>query len=521
MSVAEFLPSPNLDGNSVPKGASQTVEGMFSKAYGAQLTWSQLPIKERIARLKPLRSLLVKNRKRIADSILVPSRQDYRETIASEILPLADCVQWLGRRARKILEPRYSHRRFTPFWLGAVRSTVFRVPHGIVLIIGAGNYPLFLMGVQVLHALVAGNAVAIKPAPGAEQTSQILVELLIESGIPQELLVVLDSDIHAGEQAIEAGVDKVVLTGSSRTGRSVLKMLADSLTPATMELSGCDAVYVLPGADLIRVCDLLLFGMRLNGGATCMAPRRVFVPRKLSEVFHRLLSERLRSDYAKNWRTAVPASVHKRLWDAVEAAVRQGANIFSDSPRGSLPSVDRIEQAEHAQSSTVRIGPVVLTDVLPTMAICSMDLFAPLLLIVPVEDWSDALLADSKCPYALTASVYGPLEDAIRLAKYISAGTITINDTIVPTADPQIPFGGRGESGYGVTRGDEGLLEMTTPKVVSIRKGKWLPHAQVPQPVDEELLDGLLQLAHSGSWIDRFRGLQQTLQAAFKSRRQN
>ena len=160
----------------------------------------------------------------------------------------------------------------------------------------------------------------------------------------------------------------------------------------------------------------------------------------------------------------------------------------------------------------------MLTDVTTEMRLCAADIFAPLAMIIPVEDWSDALRADSRCPYALSASIFGPLEDALRMVKFVSAGFVTINDVIVPTVDPRLPFGGRGESGFGVTRGNEGLLEMTVPKVVSTRLGSWLPHAKLPEPSDQELLDGLLQLSHHTSLKVRLQGLLQIVRAAMSQK---
>lgn len=505
-----------------PKSPSASaVEAKFSRAYGAQLLWRDLKLKNRLAILSKVRELLVRDRLMLAQSIQIPNRQSYAETISAELMPLADSIRWLCRRARNVLKTRYTQRRHTPLWLGLIESSILRVPHGIVLIIGAGNYPLYLTGVQALQALAAGNAVALKPAPGAELVTERFVDLLIEAGVPGELCVLLDSSVEAAQEAIEAGVDKVVLTGSSRSGRIVLKKLADSLTPATMELSGCDAMYVLPGADMHRVCDTIAFTLRLNGGASCLAPRRVFVPQKTYEVFHRLLSQRLTSESQKTWRTQIPLPVFQKLQNGVKEATQSGARVF-ESPAANIAlstSQSSNSTAVSEQSEGVAIGHLVLTDMKPTMSLCSADIFAPLVMIIPVADWAEALQFDSMCPYALTASVYGPLEDALRMTKFISAGAITINDALVPTADPQLPFGGRGESGFGVTRGDEGLLSMTVPKVITIRRGRWLPHLQPPSPVDESLLDGLLQFQHSGSLLKRLLGLKQTIQAAMASRK--
>ncbi len=511
-------PSKRFPGRTTQSLDRPVIAASFERAYGAQLAWRHLPLKERLAKLGAIRGLLVSERFEIADAFAPPNRDGYRETLTAEILPLADSLRWLVRRGRAVLKPRYTSSRHTPIWLGRLRSTVHRVPYGLVLILGASNYPLLLTGVQLTQALAAGNAVAIKPAPGTERVTRKLVQLAIKAGIPEELIVVLDSSVEAATQAIDAGVDKVVLTGSSRTGRVVLKQLSDSLTPATLELSGCDAVYVLPGADMHRVCEVVLFGQKLNGSATCIAPRRIFVPRKSSEVFHRLLSDRLQMEQHSQWSTRLPASVYKRLWDGVREAESQGAKIFESDRRGRLSPLQELPSDEPPESRWASMGHLFLTDATPQMSLCSADIFAPVSLIVPVDDWTDALEADSYSPYALGASIYGPLEDALRLSQYISAGSVTINDTIVPTADPQLPFGGRGESGFGTTRGDEGLLEMTVPKVVSIRKGSWLPHTDAPSKADEHLIDGILQLSHADSWRGKWVGFQQLIRAAIAKR---
>ena len=245
-----------------------------------------------------------------------------------------------------------------------------------------------------------------------------------------------------------------------------------------------------------------------------MAPRRVFVPKKSSEVFHRLLRQRLEDSRQKNWATHVSAQTYHQLWEGVEDAVRKGARVFSGGPRAAMSSP--VEN-----SGSVSCGHLVLTEVTTEMRLCSADIFAPLAMIIPVDDWSDALRADSRCPYALSASNFGPIEDALRLVRFVSAGFVSINDLIVPTADPRLPFGGRGESGFGVTRGNEGLLEMTFPKVVSTRLGSWLPHAKLPEPSDEELLDGLLQFSHHNRIKVRMQGLVQTVRAAMSQRKSN
>jgi aldehyde dehydrogenase (NAD+) len=195
----------------------------------------------------------------------------------------------------------------------------------LVLILGTWNYPIYLTGSQLLHALVAGNGVLIKPAEGCEQVTDKLVELCIECGVPSELVQVVGSSLEAGKQAMAVGVDHVVMTGSSGSGRRVIAQTMDHLSSATLELSGCDSVFVLPSADLDRVADLLRFGLRLNGGATCIAPRRVFVIESMLDRFMQQLKQRLDPPSQDPWSTWLSAATHGQIEPLVAQAIEQGA----------------------------------------------------------------------------------------------------------------------------------------------------------------------------------------------------
>lgn len=137
------------------------------------------------------------------------------------------------------------------------------------------------------------------------------------------------------------------------------------------------------------------------------------------------------------------------------------------------------------------------------MALLKADIFAPVLGIVPVADMDEALEMARESPYALGASVFGPVAESEALAARIDAGSVTVNDLIVPTADPRLPFGGRRQSGWGVTRGAQGLLEMTQVKTVSVRRRGPRFHLDPPRPADAKLLAaafGAMHGAGRGRW---------------------
>ncbi|HSG39392.1 MAG TPA: aldehyde dehydrogenase family protein, partial [Thermoanaerobaculia bacterium] len=390
----------------------------WEEARMAQAKWAARPLRERLRVIRALRHRIPAAARDLARA--AGADRPEAEVLSAEIVPLADACRFLEREAPRLLATRRLGADGRPVWLAGVEAEVRREPLGLVLVIAPSNYPLFLPGVQAAQALTAGNAVLWKPGRGGLAAARAFAGLAREAGLPAGLLMVLPEDPQAAREAIAAGMDKVLLTGSAATGREVLAELARHLTPATMELSGCDALFVLPGADLDRAARAVLFGLTLNGGDTCIAPRRIFVPHALA------------------------------------------------------PALEK------------------------NLRLLGVDLPASGVSLVPVAGPEEALAAAATSPYALGASIFGPEEAAFAFAGRVRAGSVVVNDVIVPTADPRLPFGGRGESGFGVTRGAEGLLEMTVLKTVSVRRGKRLPHLDPPHRQDAELFHAYLTLAHAG-----------------------
>lgn len=409
------------------------------------------------------------------------------EKMASEILPLAAACQFVGKHGRRLLAAQ-RHAGMAPWWLGRVSVTTLRQPWGVVLVLAPSNYPLMLSGIQIVQAIAAGNAVLVKPAVGAETAMEVFKRCLTEAGLPSELLQILSSDISSGETAMRLGVDKVFLTGSADTGRAVQLQLAGRLTPATMELSGCDAVFLAGGADLSRAAQAIAFALRLNGGATCIAPRRVFVEKRFREELCVLLKKEL----ADAPSVPVPPKPLSVAQSAINQAVQGGAEILCG--RAELDATDAMQ-------------PVVLTHVRPEMMVARSDIFAPVSSLIEVKCMEDAIEADRVCPYHLGASIFGSENEVEKWRPRIYAGCVVVNDIVVPTADPRVAFGGYDMSGYGVTRGAAGLLEMTRPQVICERKGNWLPHLNPSLSNNAQLVNALLQMSYAPSWMKRLRSM--------------
>jgi acyl-CoA reductase-like NAD-dependent aldehyde dehydrogenase len=253
-----------------------------------------------------------------------------------------------------------------------------------------------------------------------------------------------------------------------------------------MELSGCDACLVLEGADLDLVSRALAFGLRFKGSATCVAPRRV--------LGRAATLAALESKLALAAGTIPPRRVDPemaaRVKDLVDDAVAAGARVAAG-------------RADGSESMPV----IVVANARAGMRLLTEDLFAPVISLVPATSDDDAVAATNANPYALGAAVFGPLDAARRIADRLEVGCVVINDVIVPTADPRLPFGGRRASGFGVTRGAEGLLEMTAVKTVSTRRGRMRQHLEPHEPGDNAIFLAYLRATHSGAWRVRAAAL--------------
>lgn len=428
----EFAPVfATFAGSNIPDAGRDDAGSELSvpEVREVQAVWGREAIAARLRIIKKLRHGIAASAGELAGAAAAVAGRPVAEKLASEVLPLADACRWLERNAAATLAPRRHGRRHRPLWLSGASFEIQRQPLGVVLVIGPGNYPLFLPAVQALHALTAGNAVLLKPAPGTREVALSFARLAENAGLDPRLLTVLPEDAAAARSAIRRGVDKVIFTGSSENGCRVLAQLARANTPAVMELSGEDAVVVLADADLDLVIRALQFGARWNGGDTCIGPRRLIVHE---------------SRAAELWVRCRQAGLPElpMLWFADEEAAVRGV---------------------------------------------------------------------SRAVFGLGASIF--TRDAARareLAARMETGFVTINDLIVPTADPRMPFGGRRASGFGVTRGAEGLLEMTHPHVVAVRAGRRShPHFDEPAPEDARLFSSYLAAVHGRGWRRRWRAVRE------------
>ena len=200
-------------------GNSGAVESLVCSAMcsarSAQVRWAATSIQHRLARIRELRRLIAEHASVLAETSASARQRPTLESLTAEVLPLAEACRFLEREAAALLAPRRLGSRGLPLWLSGVRSEIRREPFGVVLIIGPGNYPLLLPGVQLIQALVAGNAVLLKPGVGGSCAARALIEIIHRAGFDSQLVALLPESTEAARAAIEAGPDMVLFTGSA------------------------------------------------------------------------------------------------------------------------------------------------------------------------------------------------------------------------------------------------------------------------------------------------------------------
>ncbi len=455
----------------------------------AQKLWAATPIAARLRIIRAIRHALAGSINEILTAIPADLSRTPADTLAAELLPLLEAAKFLERQAASILAPRKLGRRGLPFWLSGLDAVIHRAPLGTILIVAPSNYPLFLPGVQALQALTAGNAVVWKPGRNGASVARVFARTCTQAGLPAHLLRITDESIEAvADEIAHANLAKIIFTGSARAGRAVQHLAADHSIPVIAELSGCDAIIALPSANRTRLAEAILFGMRLNGSATCMAPRRLIL-----------------------------VGDHTALLDDLQARFDSArSTLISDATRRQLQSLldDAEPQAHYHVDNWMK--PILISNGNPRMEIAQTDLFAPVLTALHARSTEAAIALINENPYALTAAIFGNVAEAQAIASQLEVGTVLINDLIAPTADPRIPFGGLRQSGFGTTRGAEGLLELTTPKTITTRRNNESKHFQPTTPTHEQLFRGAITLSHAESWRTRFAGLKQIITAARK-----
>jgi aldehyde dehydrogenase (NAD+) len=438
----------------VPEAGPADVDRAVAAARAASEGWAATGPRQRAAHLAALRDGLAARREELAELITAEMGAPARIAGGLQVdLPL----QIIGAYLELLSEPERPER------IGG--SVVYREPVGVVGAITPWNYPLHQAVAKIAPALAAGCTVVHKPSEIAPLSAYLLAEIVESAGLPPGVYNLVSGLGPVAGEALAAhpDVDMISFTGSTRAGRRVAAVAAETVKRVALELGGKSANLLLPDADHAVAVKVGVANCFLNGGQTCTALSRMLVHRsRYEEAVQRA------AEVAAGYRVGDPtdpgtrlgplvsAAQRERVLDHLRRAVAEGARVATGGPDApGLPTPGHY------------VAPTVLAGVSPDSSAAQEEIFGPVLSVIPYQDEDDAVGLANRSRYGLSGGVWSADPDrALAVARRLRTGQVDINGA---RFNPLAPFGGYKQSGVGREHGRYGLAEFQEVKAVQLR----------------------------------------------------
>ncbi len=466
----------------------EEVEAAVAKARDAQREWARVPIAERARIVRSAIDILVERRQEVVETIINETGKTRLEALMMEIVPGCDYLNFWSQRAVRELS---DEKRKLHGYLRPVKKLIMHYrPLGVVGVITPWNGPFSLAINPTTQAVLAGNAVILKPSEVAPYSGDWAIKLLREAGVPEGVVQTVHGDGETGGALVNGGVQKISFTGSVSTGKKIAAACAEQLIPYSLELGGKDAMIVCADADLERAAGGAVFNSMLNSGHVCMGVERVYVVESVADEFEERVANIVRE---LRYGAGDDVDVGAVFWDRqlpiierhIEDAKRKGAEI--------------VVGGEADTSKGLFYKPTFVRNVNHSMELMREETFGPIVSVMRVKDEEEAIRLANDSHYGLSGSVWTrDIQKGIEIAKRMETGSVIINDAAMAYGAPEAPFGGVKDSGVGHVNGLGALRSYTHQQPIIIhrwaqkRERVWYPHT--PKTIEE--IDGMIRIIY-------------------------
>jgi acyl-CoA reductase-like NAD-dependent aldehyde dehydrogenase len=436
-----------------PSGSPEQVDQAVKAAAEAFKTWQHSSDEERVAALNAIADKFEAHAEELAEIITL----EQGKPLALARFEVGGAVAWT----------RYTASLEVPVEViedSDVRlAELHRKPLGVVGSITPWNWPLMIAIWHVMPALRTGNTVVIKPSSMTPLNTLRMVELMNEC-LPAGVINVITGEGGIGSSIVKhEGIRKIVFTGSTPTGQTIMRNAADNMKRLTLELGGNDAGIVLPDSDIDKLAPAIFQTAFLNMGQTCAALKRLYVHESQYDALVEKLAEMARAQKVgpgmEEGVTFGPVQNRDQfdlVSELVEDARQNGARIVTGG--------------ERIGDKGYFYAPTIVADIADGTRLVDEEQFGPVLPVIRYSDVEDALRRANDNPNGLGGSVWGSdIEQARAIATRLECGTAWINNHAEVL--PHCPFGGSKMSGFGVEFGLDGLLEYTQSQLLNINRG--------------------------------------------------
>lgn len=506
-------PSTGEEIGRAPLMDATDVAAAVDRARAAQPAWAQLSYRERARFILRARELVLAQLEEIATLISRETGKPSSEAISMEIVPTLDLMYYFAHNTKQLLERRKLDLGQYNFM--ARKSYIVYKPLGVAGIIAPWNFPWATPLDEVVMALMAGNGVVVKPSELTPLTALKIASIFKQAQLPNGLLSIVTGDGSTGAALVDAGVDKIMFTGSVKTGKRVAEAAAKHLTPVVLELGGKDPMIVLEDANLENAARAAIWGAFCNSGQACASIERCYVHESIAPQFIDIVVKEtrlLKQDKASTDAIDIGAMTNEQqlqiVEDHVSDAIGRGAEVRTGGHR-----LDDSGGWFHE--------PTVMTGVNHSMKVMRDETFGPVLPIMTFKTDEEAVRLANDSEYGLTASVFTrDIARGRRLAEQIDAGTVMVNEVVYTHAVAQTPWGGVKHSGYGRTHGRMGLLELVSHQHIHVNAMPafpdvwWFPYSKQAG----ELFRGFAQHFTTGSILSSSLLLPKIIRRLFEKR---
>lgn len=437
-----------------PSGSPEQLEAAIAAAKGAFKTWSVLSYEQRQSYLDAYADALLEHRDELARLLTLEQGKPLKTMAEPEV---DQAISWIRQIAARripveIVEENDNHI-----------VELHHTPLGVVGAITPWNFPVLLALWKVAPALITGNTMVIKPSPFTPLTT-LRFGQIAQSVLPAGVLSVVSGGNELGPQmTAHPDIAKISFTGSTETGKHVIRSAAGTVKRLTMEMGGNDAAIVMPDADWQAIIPQLYWGAVGNSGQWCVGIKRLYVHSSYRNEFVAAFVEYARQQVMGDGldpNVTVGPVQNKMQYDKVRS--------FLDDIKANGYKV--VLGGEVDESRPGYFIPVTVVDNPPESSmIVQQEQFGPIVPIIAYDDVDDVVARANDSPFGLGGSVWGrDTQAAVAVANRLETGMVWVNE--IHTQGVDIPFGGHKQSSIGTEHGHEGRLLFTNPKTVLIKK---------------------------------------------------
>ncbi len=430
----------------------------FLEASKAQVGWGKASPKERARIASRIADELIQKQEELMD-ILQRETGKSRAHAFEEVTGALGAIAYYAKITPKTMR-RKKVKAGVPFLLSAY---VEPAPVGVVGIITPWNYPLALTMMDVIPALMAGNAVVQKADNQTALTVQLAREIAVSAGVPAEVWTVVHGEPAEVGNAVTDNADYVAFTGSTPTGKLVAQRAASRLIGYSLELGGKNPMIILPGADLEKAAEAAIGGAFGNSGQLCVSIERLYVPNHALPEFEQILKRRVETltlgssnEFDFDLGALSSSNQLERVSTFVERAVIEGARLVTGGK-------------VLAEIGPNFYAPTVLSDIPQGAEILHKEVFGPVIALVGYNSLDEAVELANATEFGLNAAVFGNRKQGIEIASRLMAGSVNVNEGYrASMASMAAPMGGMKQSGMGRRSGVNGLLRFTESRTIGV-----------------------------------------------------